>query len=32
MKAENEHEFSSETPKPGVFPYLIVMAGLAGNR
>jgi predicted kinase len=31
MKAENEHEFSAETPKPGVFLYLIVMAGLPGT-
>jgi predicted kinase len=31
MKTENEHEFSTETPKTGVFPYLIVMAGLPGT-
>lgn len=31
MKAEHEHEFPAETPKTGVFPYLIVMAGLPGT-
>lgn len=31
MKAENGLEFSAETPKPGVSPYLIVMAGLPGT-